>query len=85
MTTKLDGATIADHWWELAYDRWLASQDVPVHTGHYVQDLRTLERGWCHRGSCLGNSTGANNPSFSDGLGGGYLCGRGPGTHICVG
>lgn len=29
-----------------AYDRWLAGQDVPVHTGYYVQDARTLERGW---------------------------------------
>ena len=29
-----------------AYDRWLMAQDVPVHTGYYVQDARTLERGW---------------------------------------
>jgi oxalate decarboxylase/phosphoglucose isomerase-like protein (cupin superfamily) len=34
-----------------SYNRWLASQDVPVHGGYYVQDVRTLERGWwAHRG-----------------------------------
>ncbi len=34
-----------------SYNHWLASQDVPVHSGYYVQDVRTLERSWwSHRG-----------------------------------
>jgi oxalate decarboxylase/phosphoglucose isomerase-like protein (cupin superfamily) len=40
-----------DYWRYHAYDRWLAKQDVPVHTGYYVQDARALERGyWDLRG-----------------------------------
>ena len=103
MEMKSDGGMAADFWWETAYDRWLKSQDVPIHTGHYVQDLRTLERGWWSLRGCPGavlNLTGHQGvteahvleippgqtiPAFSDGLGGGYLCGRGPGTHIRVG
>ena len=37
-----------------AYDRWLATQDVPVHTGYYVQDARELERGWWTLRGCPG-------------------------------
>lgn len=34
-----------------SYSKWLAAQDVPIHSGYYVQDVRTLERGfWAHRG-----------------------------------
>ena len=54
MKTKTDGGMAADFWWETAYDRWLKSQDVPVHTGHYVQDLRTLDRGWWSLRGCPG-------------------------------
>ena len=54
MKMKSDGGMAADFWWETAYDRWLKSQDVPVHTGHYVQDLRTLERGWWSLRGCPG-------------------------------
>ncbi len=46
MTTTDAGTQIANPWWDGAYDRWLATQDVPVHTGYYVEDFRTLERGW---------------------------------------
>lgn len=28
------------------YERWVASQGVPVHEGYYIEDLRTLELGW---------------------------------------
>ena len=34
-----------------AYDRWVAAQGVPVHEGHHIPDLRTLELGaWPERG-----------------------------------
>jgi quercetin dioxygenase-like cupin family protein len=36
------------------YDRWMESQAIPIHTGYYVEDLRTLELGsWKARG-CKG-------------------------------
>ena len=35
-----------------AYDRWLVSQDVPVHTGYYVEDAREIERGWWSLRGC---------------------------------
>ena len=34
------------------YDRWLAEQDVPVHTGYYVDDAREIERGWWSLRGC---------------------------------
>jgi hypothetical protein len=37
---------------EGAYDVWLATQDVPVHTGHYVEDFRVLDRGWWSLRGC---------------------------------
>ena len=36
------------------YDKWLATQEVPVHTGYYAQDVRTLERGWWDLRGCPG-------------------------------
>lgn len=34
-----------------SYNKWITGQDVPIHTGYYVQDVRTLERGfWKLRG-----------------------------------
>ena len=42
---------ITNHWWEGAYDQWLAKQDAPIHTGYYIEDVRTVERGfWSLRG-----------------------------------
>lgn len=35
-----------------AYDRWLVAQDVPVHTGYYVEDVRKVERGWWSLRGC---------------------------------
>lgn len=48
------GTRVANPWWEGAYDRWLASQDVPIHTGYYVEDFRTLERRWWSLRGCPG-------------------------------
>ena len=28
---------------KFAYDYWMEKQDVPIHTGYYVEDLRTIE------------------------------------------
>ncbi len=46
-----ESAPIINHWWNSAYDRWLAKQDCPIETGFYVQDLREVKRGfWSLRG-----------------------------------
>src|SRR6266540_824809 len=34
------------------YDRWLATQDVPVYRDYYVPDLREVERGWWSLRGC---------------------------------
>ena len=34
------------------YDRWLATQDVPVYRDYYVPDLRQVERGWWSLRGC---------------------------------
>ena len=41
-------------WWQSPYDRWLVAQDVPVFTGYYVEDLRTIELGWWELRGCPG-------------------------------
>ena len=28
------------------YDRWMRSINIPVHTGYFIPDLRTVELGW---------------------------------------
>ena len=28
------------------YDDWMEAQDIPIHRGYYVEDLRTAELGW---------------------------------------
>ncbi|MCH7481242.1 MAG: cupin domain-containing protein [Chloroflexi bacterium] len=35
-----------------AYDRWMHSVGIPVHTGYFIQDLRTLELGWWDERQC---------------------------------
>ena len=51
MVTESTLPEVIDFWRNHAYDGWLAKQDVPVHTGYYVEDARTLERGyWSLRG-----------------------------------
>jgi hypothetical protein len=55
MTAKSDATTTATNlWWESAYDRWLASQDVPVYSGYHVEDVRTLELSWWSLRQCPG-------------------------------
>ena len=34
------------------YDRWVESLEIPVHTGYYVEDLRTVELGWWAERQC---------------------------------
>ncbi len=46
MATGTTQPQIIDYWRNHAYDQWLATQDVPVHTGNYVEDARVLERKW---------------------------------------
>src|SRR5512133_2910524 len=34
-----------------AYDEWVDSLEIPIHTGYYVEDIRTVEVGeWPERG-----------------------------------
>ena len=34
------------------YRRWMASVDIPIHKGYYIEDLRTLELGWWKEREC---------------------------------
>lgn len=34
------------------YDLWMRSVGIPVHTGYYVRDLRTVELGWWEARQC---------------------------------
>ena len=34
------------------YDRWAESTGIPIHTGYYMEDLRTLELGWWAERKC---------------------------------
>ena len=52
MATDTTRPEPVDYWLNPAYDRWLADQDVPVHKGFYVEDARTLERGWWQLRGC---------------------------------
>ena len=54
MATDATRPEPVDFWRNHPYDRWLAAQDVPVHTGYYIQDARTLERGWWSLRGCPG-------------------------------
>ena len=36
----------------LFYDQWMESIGVPIHRGHYVSDLRTVEVGWWEERQC---------------------------------
>ena len=51
MATETADTRIVNNWWNSAYDRWLATQDVPIETGYYVNDVREVKRGyWPLRG-----------------------------------
>ena len=52
MSTDAGRAEPVDFWRNHPYDRWLADQDVPVHTGYYIEDARTLKRGWWSLRGC---------------------------------
>ncbi len=54
MTTEAALPEVIDFWRNHAYDGWLAKQDVPVHRGYYIEDARTLERGWWELRGCPG-------------------------------
>ena len=54
MVTESTQPEVIDYWRNHAYDRWLAKQDVPVHSSFYVEDARTLERGWWSLRGCPG-------------------------------
>jgi quercetin dioxygenase-like cupin family protein len=44
----------ASNFWSrvTAYDRWVESTGVPVHTGYYIPDIRELELGWWPEREC---------------------------------
>ncbi len=55
MTTTTDNERPrSNSWWKSPYDEWLAEQDVPVVSGYYVEDVRTLELGWWTLRGCPG-------------------------------
>ena len=54
MTTAPAERKSTNSWWQSPYDRWLVAQDVPVFTGYYVEDLRTVELGWWDLRGCPG-------------------------------
>src|SRR4051794_39391252 len=37
-----------------AYDQWVAAQGIPIHTGYFVDDIRTVELGWWEARQCNG-------------------------------
>jgi hypothetical protein len=57
-TTAAPVAPATNRWARTkAYDEWVASTGVPVHTGYYIEDMRTVELGWweerqCHTAFC---------------------------------
>ena len=52
MTTTPDRALPSNLWWTSAYDQWLVQQDVPVHSGYFIEDVRELELGWWSLRGC---------------------------------
>ena len=35
---------------EFTYDRWMKTKGIPIHTGYYIEDLRTVELEWWKSG-----------------------------------
>ena len=51
MASEASNKRATNSWWKSPYDEWLVTQDVPVVTGYYVEDVRNLELGmWTLRG-----------------------------------
>jgi hypothetical protein len=48
------GSRVSQYWYDGAYGQWLKQQDVPIHGGYYVEDFRTLERGYWKQRGCPG-------------------------------
>ncbi len=38
---------------KFTYDYWMESLGVPIHKGFYIEDLRTLPRGWWEERQCM--------------------------------
>lgn len=54
METQTTPVKSANYWWSPSYDEWLASQQIPVHSGLYVEDVQTVERSWWDLRGCPG-------------------------------
>ena len=51
--TQAEAAQVTPGWSRRsAYDEWVDSLEVPVHTGYYVEDIRTVEVGWWPERQC---------------------------------
>ena len=37
---------------EFTYDRWMKTKGIPIHTGYYIPDLRTVELEWWEERGC---------------------------------
>src|SRR5262245_7899752 len=37
---------------EFTYDRWMKTKGIPIHTGYYIPDLRTIEVEWWEERGC---------------------------------
>src|SRR5437773_12257295 len=37
---------------EFTYDRWMKSVGIPIHTGYYIEDLRTIDVEWWEERQC---------------------------------
>jgi len=35
------------------YDAWMESTGIPIHTGFFIEDLRTVELGWWEENQCM--------------------------------
>jgi hypothetical protein len=39
---------------EFTYDRWMKTKGIPIHTGYFIPDLRTIELEWWEERGCKG-------------------------------
>ena len=37
---------------EFTYDRWMKTKGIPIHTGYFIPDLRTIELEWWEERGC---------------------------------
>ena len=37
---------------EFTYDRWMKTKGIPIHSGYFIQDLRTIELEWWEERGC---------------------------------